>query len=473
LRIDQKQALTHLFKAWSGKEPRAFHPFPQSGSCRAYYRIRHGNVRAVGVCNDDYNENRAFVEMTRFFLSERIRVPDLLGVALEHGVYLIQDLGDQSLFNFIIQNRAEKSREPALKEKLRQVIRELARLQVMAGRKMDFSICYPYRQFSRESILYDLQYFRQQFLDQMGQSYQTKPLEEEFARFADYILQADQDYFMYRDFQSRNIMLFNDEPYFIDYQGGRKGPLQYDLAAFLYQARAGLPEELRMELMEYYLKAVRLYTPVDERTFHQFFYPIVLLRVFQTLGAYGLRGLKEGKQHFIQSIPHALENLRLIEKKNPILQELPQLRKIVHQLTQKKHRIMEPTYKLTVHIKSFSFKRGMPYDNTGHGGGHIFDCRAIHNPGRYERYSMLSGKDQEVIDFFTKNTEIETFLDHTWQIVTMSVEAYQLREFGHLMVSFGCTGGQHRSVYCAERMAEKLREHYDLVVDLMHLDLKD
>jgi aminoglycoside/choline kinase family phosphotransferase len=336
LQIDQKQALIHLFKDWSGKEPQAFEPFPQSGSNRTYCRIRHEDVRAVGVCNDDHRENKAFVEMTRFFLSERIRVPALLGEDLKRGVYLIQDLGDQSLFHFIIQHRGQKSQEPLLKEKLRQVIRELARIQVMAGRKMDFSICYPYRQFSRESIIYDLHYFRQQFLDQIGQSYQNKSLEAEFKRFADYILQADQDYFMYRDFQSRNIMLFNGEPWFIDYQGGRKGPLQYDLAAFLYQARAGLPEELRVEMMEYYLQVVRLYTPVDERAFHQFFYPIVLLRVFQTLGAYGLRGLKEGKEHFIQSIPHALENLRLIGEKNPILLELPQLRKIVHQLTQKK-----------------------------------------------------------------------------------------------------------------------------------------
>jgi aminoglycoside/choline kinase family phosphotransferase len=336
LNIEQKQALSQLFISWSGREPQAFQPFPQSGSNRAYYRIRHGEVSAVGVYNPDHLENKAFVEMTRFFLRERIRVPELLGTALEHGVYLIQDLGDQSLFNFIIQHNTETSQEKGLKEKLQQVIRELARIQVMAGKKMDFSICYPYRQFSRESIIYDLQYFRQQFLDQMGQTYQSKPLEEEFNRFADYILQADQDYFMYRDFQSRNIMLFNDEPWFIDYQGGRKGPLQYDLAAFLYQARARLPEALREEMMEYYLKVVRLYTPLDERAFHQFFYPIVLLRVFQTLGAYGLRGLKEGKEHFIQSIPHALENLRLIEKKNPILLELPELRKIVHQLTQKK-----------------------------------------------------------------------------------------------------------------------------------------
>jgi len=336
LRTDQKQALSQLFKAWSGKAPRAFEPFPQSGSHRAYYRIRHGDVRAVGVCNGDYSENRAFVEMTRFFLNERIRVPELLGVDLDQGVYLIQDLGDQSLFHFIIQQRRNNPRDSKLKEKLRQVIRELARIQVMAGKKMDFSICYPYREFNRDSIIYDLQYFRQQFLDRMGQAYQNQSLEEEFSRFADYILQADQDYFMYRDFQSRNIMLFNDEPHFIDYQGGRKGPLQYDLAAFLYQARAGLPEELRVEMLEYYLKVVRLYTPVNEQEFHQFFYPIVLLRVFQTLGAYGLRGLKEGKQHFIQSIPYALENLRLIEKKNPILLELPELRKIVHQLTHKK-----------------------------------------------------------------------------------------------------------------------------------------
>ena len=336
LRSKEKQALSQLFTAWCGEEPEHFQAFPRSGSNRTYSRIISPRYRAIGVYNPDYRENQAFLSMTRFFLSERIRVPNPLGVAHGENVYLLDDLGDFRLFDLIRQKLPYPEYRQEITSKLREVIRELARIQVMAGKRMDFSVCYPYQRFNRDSILYDLEYFRQEFLDRTGLDYAPDLLREEFQRYAALVLEADQEYFMYRDFQSRNIMLFQNTPYFIDYQGGRKGPLQYDLSAFLYQAKAGLPEEMREKLLDHYLKVLRLYTPIDEKEFKKYYHPIAMLRVLQTLGSYGFRGLGEGKEHFIESIPFALSNLKVLRKKNPILAEFPELNKIIVRLGRNK-----------------------------------------------------------------------------------------------------------------------------------------
>jgi len=332
LNNDQKQALSHLYKSWYGEDVRAFKAFPPSGSNRRYYRMISDQASAIGVVNPDYKENEAFIHMTRFFRNERINVPALLGEDLHHDVYLTEDLGDTTLFKLITQNSDDPVGDPEVREKIRQAIRELARIQVVAGKKMDFSVCYPHSRFHKDSMRFDLNYFREQFLDQIGMDYHREQLEEDFQRLAEIILEADQDHFMYRDFQSRNVMVYQNDVYFIDYQGGRKGPLQYDLAAFLYQARARFPESFRKQMIDYYLKVARLLTPIDEDAFRKYFYPVALLRVLQTLGAYGLRGLKERKQHFIESIPFALENLGSLYRVTPELSDLPELKKIIRQL---------------------------------------------------------------------------------------------------------------------------------------------
>ena len=332
LKDDQKQSLVHLFQAWCGEEASHFIAIPGSGSNRAYYRVLGSHHTAIGVINADYRENRAFIHMTRFFRNERIAVPALLGEDLKRDVYLTEDLGDQTLFDLITQNPDVKDVETQTREMIREALRELARIQVVAGRKMDFSICYPYPRFNRSSIAFDLHYFRDQFLEQTGLNYDKQQIEKDFEHLASLILEADQEYFMYRDFQSRNIMVRQNQLYFIDYQGGRKGPLQYDLAAFLYQARARLPESFRDQMVEHYLKVARMLTPIDERAFRKYFYPIALLRVLQTLGAYGLRGLKEKKEHFIQSIPYALKNLNNLHPRIPELKDLPELQRIIHHM---------------------------------------------------------------------------------------------------------------------------------------------
>lgn len=332
LKKDQKQSLVHLFRAWCGEEAYQIRPVPGSGSNRAYYRLAGSNHTAIGVINPDYRENRAFVYMTRFFRNERIAVPALHGEDLNRGVYLTEDLGDQTLFDLITQNPGDPAGEPQTREKIIEALRELARIQVVAGKKMDFSMCYPYTRFNRDSIVFDLHYFREQFLEPTGLKYNKREIEKDFEALVSLILEADQEYLMYRDFQSRNIMVCQNKLYFIDYQGARKGPLQYDLAAFLYQARARLPESFRDQMVEHYLKVARMLTPIDERSFRKYFYPIALLRVLQTLGAYGLRGLKEQKEHFIQSIPYALKNLESLHPRIPELTDLPELQRILHRL---------------------------------------------------------------------------------------------------------------------------------------------
>ena len=333
MKTSTETALGGLFHTWCDEMPETIETLPPTASKRTYYRLKSKNNTAIGVHNPNFKENRAFISMTHFFRNERICVPEVYLCDQDNDIYLLEDLGDRTLFSFILDHSNHSVNSFELKEALREALKELARIQVMGGKKMDFSICHPYKRFSQDSILWDLNYFREQFLHQMGIGYHPEKLREDFQQFADFIMQADNDYLMYRDFQSRNIMLHQNKLYFIDYQGFRKGPLQYDVASFLFQARAKLPEELREEMLDYYMGIAEMYTPVNRQEFIRYYYPVALVRVLQTLGAYGLRGLKEGRQHFIKSIPLALENLRLLQEKNELLNDLPELGRIIKELS--------------------------------------------------------------------------------------------------------------------------------------------
>jgi len=333
LKTTIEKALSDLFCKWCNESPEVIQDMPPTASKRKYYSIKSRNYTAIGVHNPNIKENRAFISMTHFFMDERIRVPEIYLCNLDNDMYLLEDLGDTTLFSFILDQSNHSEDSSGLKKVLRHALKELARIQVMGGKRMDFSICYPYKCFSQDSILWDLNYFRKQFLDQVGIDYHAEKLSRDFQQFADFIMQADNDYLMYRDFQSRNIMLHHNTLYFIDYQGSRRGPLQYDVASFLFQARAALPEHVREEMLEYYMGIAEMLTPINRKEFLQYYYPVALVRVLQTLGAYGLRGLKEGKQHFIKSIPLALENLQLLEEKNTLTPELTELGRILKELT--------------------------------------------------------------------------------------------------------------------------------------------
>jgi hypothetical protein len=296
-------------------------------------------------------------------------------------------------------------------------------------------------------------------------------LENDFNTFSDYLLKTNTNFFLFRDFQSRNIMLKDDDVYFIDYQGGRRGVLQYDLASLLFDAKANIPHNVKNELLEHYIRSAKKHIKINEQEFKEYYFAYALIRIMQAMGAYGFRGLFEKKQHFVDSIPFALKNLESILHEVKILNELPELKQVLSKLiNSKKLKEVEKSNKLKVTIKSFSFKRGWPYDNSGNGGGHVFDCRFIDNPGRIEKYKKLCGKDKEVVDFLEAMDETHDFFASIKQIVVASVNKYQLRSFKNLAVNFGCTGGQHRSVYFAERTAKFLKENFNLNVELIHTE---
>ena len=332
---------------------------------------------------------------------------------------------------------------------------------------MDFSKCYPAAEFDTRSIMWDLNYFKYCFLKATGLEFSEDRLEDDFQALAEVLMRSKSSTFMYRDFQSRNVMIKDGQPWFIDFQGGRKGPYFYDVASFLWQAKANFPDGLRHELIKEYIDALKKYKPVDEEYFLEQLRHFVLFRTLQVLGAYGYRGYFEKKPHFLQSVPFALANLRAILDK-PFV-EYPYLDSMLRQLVDMKQFSDELQKRtLTVKVMSFAYKKGIPNDTSGNGGGFVFDCRAVNNPGKYERYKPFTGLDKEVIKFLEDDGEITTFLDHCRALVDASVRRYIDRGFSNLMVCFGCTGGQHRSVYCAQHMAEHIHSLFNVKVELFH-----
>ncbi len=343
------------------------------------------------------------------------------------------------------------------------------------ARDLDYSVCYPISSFDRQSIAWDLNYFKYYFLRLAGISFNEQSLENDFSRLTDFLLSAPRDYFLYRDFQSRNIMLRDGRPYFVDYQGGRKGALQYDLASLLYDAKADLPPELRQQLLYDYLRALETHIPVDRETFLRYFYAYVYVRIMQALGAYGFRGFYERKVHFLQSVPYALKNLRWLLHQTELPIALPALMAAFQGMlaSDKLQALAHDADNLVVRVISFSFHQGLPQDESGNGGGFVFDGRSLPNPGREERFKSLTGKDAPVIDYLNQQETVHQFLASVLSLVDASISSYQSRGFKNLMVSFGCTGGQHRSVYLAEQLAKRLRNRPGVEVDVRHLGLEN
>ncbi len=461
--------LISLFEKWAGEKSTRSYQLPQSGSNRLYFRIISKTKTAIGVFNKNKKENIAFINFTKHFLKTGLNVPQIYNADLSNNIYLLQDLGDYTLFNFINEDDTDNKQILSIYKK---VIDQLIKFQVVAGKDINYNVCYPRDSFDRQSILWDLNYFKYYFIKLLKIDFDEQELEDDFNTLANYLLTTDCNYFMYRDFQSRNIMLFNNSIYFIDYQGGRKGALQYDLASLLYQAKADLPQSVRDELLNYYIDKAKNITTINKEEFIEFYYAYVLIRIIQTLGAYGYRGFYENKPYFIQSIPFAIENLKHVLKIINIPIKLPALNNVFNQiinsdkLTLKEN--LQKSDKLTITITSFSYKKGIPIDISGNGGGFVFDCRANANPGRYDEYKQLTGKDQQVIDFFKKDKQIFNFLDNVYKLVDSSIDKYIERNFTNLMVNFGCTGGQHRSVFCAENLAKHIEDKYNVNIVIHH-----
>lgn len=460
------EELKKLYCAYTGHEPEAIDELPSSGSNRRYFRLS-GTPTLIGVSGTSLEENQAFLYMASHFRKKGLPVPEVVAKSENDAFYLQEDLGDTLLFNAIEKGRKTSVFDEEEKQLLRKTMRLLPAVQFSGADGMDFSYCYPQSEFNSRSILWDLNYFKYCFLKATGMEFQEDRLEDDFQKMADVLMRSSSATFMYRDFQSRNVMIKDGEPWLIDFQGGRKGPVYYDVASFLWQAKANYPDSLRKELLKEYIDSLCKYQPVDEKYFYAQLRHFVLFRTMQVLGAYGFRGYFEKKPHFIQSVPFAIENLRqLLQEPHP---EYPYLCHVLKELTELKQFTDDlQKRRLVVKVTSFAYKKGIPEDSSGNGGGFVFDCRAVNNPGKYDRYKPFTGLDEPVIRFLEDDGEITTFLEHVYGLVDASVKRYMERGFTNLSICFGCTGGQHRSVYSAQHLAEHLNKQFGVQVNLIH-----
>lgn len=507
----EEKLLLQLFRNWAKEPEKSIVLLPSSGSHRKYFRIKSHNYSAIGVYNQDKKENFAFLEFTKHFLKKGIPVPKIYAENIEKNIYLLQDLGDKTLFLYISENRDKKNFSENLLNIYKDVIKQLIRFQFIAGRDINYKLCYPRDKFDSQAMQWDLNYFKYYFLKLADVPFDEQLLENDFKRFIAFLLQNMSDsswvgknFFIYRDFQSRNILLFSDKFYFIDYQGGRRGALQpdcrqasYDLSSLLFDAKANLPLSLRKKLLDYYIKEASKFVYIDKQQFIKYFYGYVLIRILQAFGAYGYRGYFERKEHFLTSIPFALKNLGWWLKNVKLPVKIPHLLKVLESMVEKwiyhpqilpstapttkkivkvspckSTEVIEKKHPLKVTIISFSYHlHGIPPDDSENGGGFVFDCRCLSNPGLLPEFHNSTGYAQEVTDFLIKKPETKNFLKHIFAIIDQAVKMYISRNYTNLQVTFGCTGGQHRSVFCANQLAEHLKK-YPVVVELKHLGIK-
>jgi aminoglycoside/choline kinase family phosphotransferase len=440
----------------------------QAGSPRKYFRFIKNDNSILGVYSENVEETETFLYYSDVFTKANLNTPAVYNVSEDKYCYFIQDFGDDLLLGQLEKEPAETRYSGRIAELYKKSLAALVKLQVAGASMIDFGKAYQISDFDEQAILFDLNYFKYYFLNRSGVSFNEKLLQDDFDRLAKSLANEGPKLFMFRDFQARNIVVKDNEPYFIDYQGGRRGAPEYDAVSLLYQAKAALPEVFRDELRDFYFNELIQNIELKYAEFYDRFYLYVYLRVMQTLGAYGLRGLIENKQHFVESIPFALRNLSDLLKLHPFPEKYPELLRVLNLLAETSKFDSKVFDKFTVQVFSFSFKKGIPNDSTGNGGGFVFDCRGIHNPGRYAEYKTKTGKDQEVIDFFKANSDIDIFFENAVNVVKPTIENYIERGFNSLMISFGCTGGQHRSVYCAEALAKYIRENYTANVVLVH-----
>lgn len=430
-----------------------------SGSSRKYFRVQDGDKSYIRVIGTDALENRAFITLARHFREKGINVPEVFEVSEDLMSYTQEDLGDESLYSFVSDGRSCGSYSEIEQEMLCKTIAQLPKIQYIGAQDLDYSICFPDREFNERMVDFDLNYFKYCFLKTSGINFNEIKLQDDFDALKQNLMDDIGSTFMYRDFQARNVMIRNGEPWFIDFQGGRRGPIYYDVASFVWQASARYPQALKEKLIDCYYTALCSYENVDRKFFNRKLRFFVLFRTLQVLGAYGFRGRFEKKPYFIASIPFALDNVRELLK-TPF-DEFPYLCDILQELCKENTRNTEEDGPLEILVQSFSYRAGIPVDESGNGGGYVFDCRSIHNPGRYQEYKHLCGKDREVIEFLEEKSNVHNYLENVFALVDEHVGTYISRGFTHLQISFGCTGGQHRSVFCAEKTAAHLKEKFD------------
>ena len=461
-----------------GEKALEINAMPSSGSSRKYFRVKTDKRVLIGAYNLNIEENDAFFSFSKHFHECGLPVPEILAISDSKEIYIQTDLGDDTLFNHVENCLKNGKYDDETVELYKKSLDKLIDFQTIGHKGLDYSKAFPTAEFDEMSIMDDLNYFKYCFLKEHEEvSFNETRLDTDFQTLTRYILEAPSDFFMYRDFQSRNIMIVNNNPYFIDYQGGRKGPLQYDVVSLLYQVKAKMPQELRNKLIDYYKQQLSkscrdAQLCVSTSDFDKYFPAFVILRLLQVLGAYGFRGLIQKKLHFMQSIPYAIREIMNVNGKWPLPFELPELQAVIKQfdVLLAKYENVEPE-RLTITVNSFSFKNGgVPYDKSGNGGGFVFDCRALPNPGRYVEFKQKTGEDVEVQEFMDDKPDTHFFMQNVQLLVFQSIDNYLERGFKNLQVNFGCTGGQHRSVFFAQRIGEMIHDNYPMVnVEINHL----
>ncbi len=466
------EAIGKLFESIGNPKADRIEKLPQSGSDRIYFRIYLDNETFIATYNLNKKETQTFIYFSRHFVNAGLPVPHILGVNEEDTIYIQQDLGTESLLNKLEANGHGEYAYSLFQKSLVQ----LARVQILGDKNLNYDWCLTAKEFGKQAIMSDLLYFKYYFLDTLQLPYDKQAMLDDFDALSTYLTHTEYKYFMFRDFQSRNIIVKEDEVSFIDYQGGMKGALQYDVASLLWQAKAELSEEWKDSLLEYYMDQIDglLQKPVDRITFVSQYNGYVLIRLLQVMGAYGFRGLFERKAHFLASIPLALKNLRFFIDNKRVGIVTPEFDRVLRLVVEDKMiKRFEPIQAnadtpLVIEVNSFSYKKGIPNDPSENGGGFVFDMRGILNPGRFDEYKTLSGQDKSVQDFLEQRTKMNEFLNSVWDLIDITVENYLQRGFHHLMINFGCTGGQHRSVYAAEQTARHLRNKFKTKVKLEH-----
>ena len=464
--------LKDLFKKYTGKDCISCEEIPSSGSNRRYFRLKAKGVSIIGAKGTSKEENMAFIELAKHFKSIGLNVPQLYSFSKDKMYYIQEDLGDNTLFEALKSGREKGSYNLDEINLLKKTISLLPKFQFEGGLDLDYSCCYPQPEFDERNIWFDFNYFKYSFLKTTGLDFSEIRLHEDMQKMADDLMKmwGGASTFMYRDFQARNVMIVKGKPYFIDFQGGRKGPFYYDIASFVWQAKANYSEELKEELINTYKKELKKYVKVSDVEFNKNLRLFVLFRTMQVLGAYGFRGYFEKKPHFLQSVPFAIDNLRKLISKP--FTEYPYIQKVLEELTKMRQlKDLRRENNLEVQIFSFAYKKGIPMDSSGNGGGYVFDCRALDNPGKYEKFRQFTGLDDNVIKYLEDEGGIKKYLSSVYDLVDAHVKKFMERKFTHLQVSFGCTGGQHRSVYCAEHLAAHIAKKFNVRVILTHREL--
>jgi aminoglycoside/choline kinase family phosphotransferase len=466
-------AVSQLYKSWCGSDPAQVDVLPQSGSDRRYFRLHDQDGKTVIATHGlNVQENETFVYFAGHFKKKGLNVPEIVAVSYDKTIYLQEDLGDVSLLNIL----EEKGFTQEVYELFKESLHQIARLQVLGDEGLNYNKCLTNKEFGKQAIMADLLYFKYYFLDALRKPYDKQKLIDDFDALSNYLTHTEYKYFMFRDFQSRNIMVKDGQTYFIDFQGGMKGAPQYDVASMIWQARANLPDEWKNNLLEDYMNSFEsiIQNEIDREVFRSQYNGYVLIRLLQVLGAYGFRGLFERKAQFLTSIPLALNNLKWFIDNHSLGIVVPEFKKVLNacvdeEIIQRFTPVQaDENTPLTVKICSFSYRKGLPEDNSGNGGGFVFDCRGIDNPGRHVEYKEIHGRNKPVMEYLERQTRMQDFLNSVFDIVDISVEEYIKRGFDSLCVNFGCTGGQHRSVYAADALARHLHNKFKVKIELCH-----